>query len=170
MDQKHTTAKEVKKLLEDERIYDSTGSISINLFGSSVRIKQKDIVGNALQEWLGAYLKNHGYYLREAVGQTFPDFYFSENDNENLCEMKSFLHGRSPAFDIAFFSAYIESLRTHPHRLNSDYLIFSYDMDDDGNISIKNIWCKKVWEITGSTEEYTLNCQRKRGQIVNIPQ
>ena len=33
---------------------------------------------------------------------------------------------------------------------------------------MKNLYLKKVWEMTGRSTEFPLNCQRKKGQIYNI--
>lgn len=164
----HTTAQGIKKLLEDSMIYGVTGNITINLNNVSVIIKQNDIIGNALQEWLGSFLDSKDVYYRPAIGQTFPDLYLGDTDNQSLCEVKTFRDEAGPAFDIANFLGYINSVRAKPYRLDSDYLIMSYANDDNGQIKIKNIWCKKVWEISGPALEYPLNCQRKNGQIVNI--
>ncbi len=165
---KYTSAKDIKRMLEDNNIYHAVGQITMNLNDTSVVIKQNDTVGNILQEWLCQFLKENGIYFRPAIGQTFPDFYLSEDDTTNLCEMKTFLGTRRPAFDISNFLGYTKSLAEMPYRLDSDYIIFAYDSDDNGNITIKEIWCKKVWEITGPATEYPLNCQRRNGQIVNI--
>lgn len=163
---KYVTAQEIKELLEKQDIYNAIGNISINLNNTSVIIKQNDIIGNSLQEWLGQVLKDNNIYFRPAIGQTFPDFYLSEDDTHNLCEMKSFY--KSPNFDVANFFGYVESLAQKPYRLDCDYLIFEYNSNEDGIISIKNIWCKKVWEITGPAKDFELKCQRKNGQLVNI--
>lgn len=164
----YVTAVDIINLLENENIYSATGKITMQLNGTDVTIKQNDIVGNALQEWLGQFLKEKGIYFRPASGQTFPDFYLSDDNTKNLCEMKTYLHTRNAAFDIANFYGYVDSLLEHPYRLDSDYIIFAYNSDNDGNISIKKMWCKKVWEITGPAKDYELKCQRKKGQIVNI--
>lgn len=163
---KYVSAKEIKELLESQSIYSAVGTITMNLNNTSVVIKQNDIVGNALQEWVGQVLKDNDIYFRPAKGQTFPDFYLSEDNTKNLCEMKTFF--KAPNFDVANFYGYIDSLRENAYRLDSDYLIFKYDSDKSGCIKIQNIWCKKVWEITGKANDFDLKCQRKKGQIVNI--
>ena len=170
MCKKYTDAKNlIKMLVEEEKIHDAVGKITMQMADVSVIIKQRDVIGNVLQEWIGELLKKRGFYFRTAIGQTFPDFYFSESNSSNICEIKTFFSERGPGFDVAYFTGYIESLKTHPYRLDSDYIIFSYTHNaDTGNIGIDKIWHKKVWEITGPTEEYSLNCQRKKGQIVNI--
>ncbi len=163
---KYVTATEIKELLENQSIYSSIGTITMNLNNTSVVIKQNDIIGNALQEWLGQVLKDNDIYFKPAKGQTFPDFYLGEDSTKNLCEMKTFY--KAPNFDVANFYAYIDSLTDKAYRLDSDYLIFKYHSDENGCIKIQNIWCKKVWEITGKANDFDLKCQRKKGQIVNI--
>lgn len=165
---KFLTAQEIVKLLQDENIYDAVGRITMNLNNTDVIIKQNDIIGNALQEWLGQFLRSRDIYFRPALGQTFPDFYLSQDDKTNLCEMKTYFATRNAAFDVANFYSYVDSIAEKPYRLDSDYIIFAYHSDNDGNIKIKDIWCKKVWEITGPANDYDLKCQRKKGQIVNI--
>lgn len=162
------TACEIIEMLNADKIYNAIGKITMSLNNTDVVIKQNDIIGNALQEWLGQYLKEKGIYFRPAVGQNFPDFFLSEDDRVNLCEMKTYYATRNAAFDVANFYSYVDSLAEKPYRLDSDYMIFAYHSDDDGNITIRDMWCKKVWEITGPAKDYALKCQRKKGQIVNI--
>lgn len=165
---KYISAQEIVTLLKESGIYDAIGQISMNLNNTSVVIKQNDTVGNILQEWLCKFLDENEIYYRPAVGQTFPDFFLGEEDNSNLCEMKTYLGTRRPAFDISNFLGYVNSIAEKPYRLDSDYIIFAYNSSDEGEITIQNIWCKKVWEITGPATAYPLNCQRRNGQIVNI--
>ena len=140
----------------------------MSLNHTSVIIQENDIIGNALQEWLGAFLRDQNIYFRKALGQTFPDLYLSEDNTKNICEVKTFLRERSPAFDVSNFLGYINSLIERAYRLDANYLIFGYHNDSDGNIKITDIWNKKVWEITGPATDYPLNCQRRNGQIINI--
>jgi type II restriction enzyme len=163
-----TSGKEIINLLEEDHIFDANGIIKMTLNSITVVVKQNDTVGNILQEWLGEYLRSKDVYFRPPQGQTFPDFYLSDDDNKHLCEMKSFVSGLGPGFDIANFFGYIDSLKSHGYRLDADYLVFAYTSDDDGVIKINNMWCKKVWEIAGPAGSYPLNCQRKKGQIYNI--
>lgn len=41
-------------------------------------------------------------------------------------------------------------------------------MSEDGNITIKDIWLKKIWEISGTSSRYALKTQIKRDVIYNI--
>jgi type II restriction enzyme len=159
---------EIKQMLENDGIYNQTGNITININGLSVILHQNDIIGNALQEWIYNYLRVNEIYYRPPVGQSFPDFYLSELEDRNLCEMKSFNYESGPAFDVADFRSYIRSLPTNPYRLDSDYIMFGYTNDITGNIRIKEIWVKKVWEITGLSVDGLLSAQRKNNRLVNI--
>ena len=164
----YISAQGIIDLLKERNIDEAIGQIKISLNGTEVVIKQNDIIGYALQEWLGQFLRENDIYFRSAQGQTFPDFYLSESDTEALCEMKTYYATRNAAFDVANYFGYVDSLKEKPWRLDSDYLIFAYISDDEGNISIKDMWCKKVWEITGPAQDFALKCQRKKGQIYNI--
>lgn len=166
MPKQFISAPEIVNLLDKAKIKESIGKIQISFNGISVTLKQRDTVGNALQEWLCAFLDENNIYFRPNTGQTFPDFYLSAGSESGLCEMKSFFENAN--FDVANYRSYVSSIAEKPYRLNSDYLIFKYHMDENGIINISDYWCKKVWEITGPAAHYALKCQRKRGQIVNI--
>ena len=73
-----------------------------------------------------------------------------------------------PGFDIADFRMYSEEIIEKPYMLDVDYLIFGYDMGDDGIVTIKDVWLKKVWEITRPMEEWSINLQVKQGQVHKI--
>ena len=49
-----------------------------------------------------------------------------------------------------------------------DYLILGYDTSDDGVVAIKDVWLKKVWQITRRMENYPINLQVKEGVIHKI--
>lgn len=165
---RYITAKGIIDLLKEKNIGSAIGKIKMELNGTEVVIRQNDIIGNALQEWLGQFLSENDIYFRSAKGQTFPDFYLTESDKKSLCEMKTYYATRNAAFDVANYFGYVDSLVENPWRLDSDYLIFAYLSDSEGNITIQDMWCKKVWEITGPAQDFALKCQRKKGQIYNI--
>ena len=85
------------------------------------------------------------------------------NSLQEWLEIKAFNSSANPAFDIANFDSYCESLRNEIYRLDADYLILAYDLDDiTGIISIKNMWLKKVWEITRESNEKTINYSNQK--------
>ena len=83
----------------------------------------------------------------------------------NLLEVKAFT--RSPNFDVANFSAYARSLRTHAYRLDAKYLIFKYTPTATG-VVIDNVWLKNVWEICSDSKRSPVKIQWKQGDPVNI--
>ena len=113
------TAPEIVTLLDEANIKESVGRIEITFNDLPVKLKQRDTVGNALQEWIYAFLRSKDIYFRPNIGQTFPDLYFSEADDENLCEMKSF-YG-SANFDVANYRSYISSIAAIAERMAKKY-------------------------------------------------
>ena len=126
------TTKEIYNLLVKGKIVGSEGIISFKLAEVSMAIKSKDVVGNVLQGWLAEWMKSKGIIFEEPENsQEFPDFFLDPNDKKNnLLEIKTFDDDRGANFDVANFQAYCRSLKTNAHRLDADYLILSYTMDD----------------------------------------
>lgn len=156
------------KLLNEFDIMNATGYIAFSLKDISIRVKQNDVVGNILEEWLHKWLLNNGFDVIHNTSQNPPDFWLNREDRESdLLEVKSFYN--SPSFDIASFMSYINELSVKPYRIFSDYLIFKYDMDSTtGDVSIKNMWLRKVWELCAPSERFPIKTQYRNGQIVNI--
>ena len=98
--------------------------------------------------------------------QVFPDFYAGVE--EAYLEVKAWRKRNSPAFDIANFDSYCESILICPERIYADYLIFSYEIDDDGNLTIEDVYLKKIWEITTHSGDWPLKVQKKRKVLYNI--
>jgi hypothetical protein len=91
------------------------------------------------------------------------------SDNKSaLLEVKAFDYDAGPNFDIANFDAYTRSLRVNAYRLDADYLIFGYTMDSEGIVEIKDLWLKKIWDISGPCGNWGVRVQVKQGVIVNI--
>jgi hypothetical protein len=74
---------------------------------------------------------------------------------------------RGAGFDLANFESYCNSLLTNAYRLDSDYLIIGYTMDGS-KITVKNIWLKKIWEISGGSSTYPIKVQEKKQVIYNL--
>lgn len=165
------TASQLFTLLKNEQdIMSYQGSIHFELMDINIRIKSKDSVGNLLQEWLKAWMKKNTIDFIESVNtQTFPDFLLNVDDHtQGLLEIKSFDYKRGPGFDLANFDSYCKSLTNRAYRLDSDYLIFGYLMDESGRIKIKDIWLKKIWELACPSGTYPIKVQEKRNVIYNI--
>lgn len=146
------------------------GNITFNLAGTSVIINTTDTVGITLQAWLKQFFINNDIYFSEPQNtQEFPDFFLNPHQPyQHMLEVKAFNYARTPAFDIANFESYCDSVKEKVFCLDADYLIFGYLMDSLGNITIKEIWLKKIWEIAGDSERYPLKTQIKRDMIYNI--
>ncbi len=158
-----------QKLINEYRIIGETGSIKFTVKDLSILVKTKDSVGNLLQEWLKAWFQENSIdFKKNTNSQTFPDFLLDKDDHtKGLLEVKSFDFDRGPVFDLANFDSYCNSLLTHAYRLDSDYLMLSYQMSD-GQISIKNVWVKKIWELVCPSGTYPLKVQEKKNVIYNI--
>jgi len=169
IEKKKVTAREIYDLLLNEfKIKEQIGNVVIILGGVTAKYNGKDAIGDLLQEWLGEWLKQQNLYFRQPTNsQEFPDFLLTESANSGFLELKTFNADASPAFDIANFDSYCTSLLTIPERIEADYLIFSYKMIN-GELSIDNIWLKKVWEITSPSGPDPIKLQVKRNQIYNI--
>lgn len=159
-----------EKLLNEDRILELKGQIKFFLGDVDIIVKQKDVVGNIIQEWLQGWFEKRGIeYSPNPNTQMPPDFFLDKNDEtKNLLEVKAFNRNASPGFDIADFRMYSEEIIEKPYMLDVDYLIFGYDMGDDGVVTIKDVWLKKVWEITRPMEEWSINLQVKQGQVHKI--
>ena len=158
------------KLVNDEHILELEGQIRFYLGDVNIIVKQKDVVGNIMQEWLQGWLDARGIeYAPSENTQMPPDFFLNPNDKtEDLLEVKAFNRNGTPGFDIADFRMYASEILEKPYMLDVDYLIFGYEMSDDGVVTIKDVWLKKVWQITRRMENYTINLQVKEGVIHKI--
>lgn len=139
-----------EKLNSDFRITEQVGNIRFNLGNISIIVKRRDVVGNIMQEWLEGWLKDNNIeYRPNSNTQMPPDLYLDPDDKtNNLLEVKAFNYEATPAFDIAEPVAYLQEIIQHPYMLNSYYLIFGYVMDEDGEVTIKDMWLKHAWEIS----------------------
>lgn len=165
------TANEVyDKLLNEDKILTAKGQIKFYLGNVDIVVKQKDVVGNIIQEWLAGWLNSKGIdYAINPNTQMPPDIFLNpDNHTEDLLEIKAFYHKGGPGFDIADFNAYRQEIINSPYMLHAKYLIFSYDMTPEGVVVIKNIWLKNVWEICRPMKKWALNLQIKRNVVHKI--
>lgn len=164
------TSQELFNKLLAAKLDKYTGEIIFHMAGVKVKINTTDTVGMNLQAWLKQYfIENDIFFSEPHNTQEFPDFYLDDIEPEkHMLEIKAFNYSATPAFDIANFESYCSSVKTKPFRLDADYLIFGYEMSDKGDITIKKMWLKKIWEIAGDSKQYPLKTQVKRGMIYNI--
>ena len=159
-----------EKLLDEDKLLEIEGQIKFFLGDVDIIVKKKDVVGNIIQEWLQGWMDKRGieYALNDNT-QMPPDFFLNPDDKTtDLLEVKAFNRSASPGFDIADFRMYEEEIIEKPYMLNVDYLIFGYDMSDDGVVTIKDLWLKKVWEITRRMDGWSINLQVKQGVVHKI--
>lgn len=159
-----------EKLLDEDKLLEIEGQIKFFLGDVDIIVKQKDVVGNIIQEWLQGWMDKRGieYALNDNT-QMPPDFFLNPDDKTtDLLEVKAFNRSASSGFDIADFRMYEEEIIEKPYMLNVDYLIFGYDMSDDGVVTIKDLWLKKVWEITRRMDGWSINLQVKQGVVHKI--
>ena len=119
-----------KKLVEDDKILTKQGRITFSLGDTNIIVKQRDVVGNIMQEWVEGWMKQNGieYALNENT-QMPPDFYLNpDNKKESLMEIKAFNYKAGPGFDIADFRMYEQEIAQKPWMLHVTYLIFGYEM------------------------------------------
>lgn len=159
-----------EKLLTQDRILEIQGQIKFHLGDVNIVVKQRDVVGNIMQEWLEGWMKHHNItYRLNANSQMPPDFYLHESDNtKELLEVKAFNYDATPAFDIADFNAFQMEISEKPYMLHAKYLIFGYRMQEDGYVVIKGLWLKNVWEICRRSEKWPLNLQVKDNVVHKI--
>ncbi len=163
------------RLIETDKILTLEGRIRFDLGGVDIIVKQRDVVGNIMQEWIAGWLdKNNIEYAVNENTQMPPDFYLNpDNLKENLLEIKAFNYNATPGFDIAAFDMFEREIKKKPYVLDTTYLIFGYDMSSDGVVTIKQVWKKKVWEITRPMKdkkkiEWAISLQIKDGVVHKI--
>lgn len=158
------------KLIHEDKLLELKGQIKFYLGDVSIIVKQKDVVGNIIQEWLQGWFEKRGIeYAVSDNTQMPPDFFLTPtNEKINLLEVKAFNRNASPGFDIADFRMYEEEIIEKPYMLDVDYLIFGYDMSDDGIVTVKDLWIKKVWEISRCMKDWSINLQVKQNVVHKI--
>lgn len=167
----HLTAEQVyDRLLNVDKIKTVEGQIRFFLGDVDIIVRQKDVVGNIIQEWLEGWLrKNNIAFDANPNTQMPPDIFLNPEDHtKDLLEVKAFNYSASPGFDIADFKAYAQEIISSPYMLNTKYIIFGYSMSVDGIVTIKDLWLKSVWEICRSMEGWPLNVQYKNKVIHKI--
>lgn len=158
------------KLVNEDKILELKGQIKFCLGDVSIIVRQKDVVGNIIQEWLQGWMKERKIeYAPSENTQMPPDFFLNpDNKKQDLLEVKAFNRSASPGFDIGDFQMYEEEIRDKPYMLDVNYLIFGYDMSDTGVVTIKDLWLKKVWQITRRMGKWPINLQVNKGVVKKI--
>lgn len=158
------------RLLNVDKIKTLAGQIRFYLGDVDIIVRQKDVVGNIIQEWFEGWLRKNNIAFASNINTQMPPDIFLNPDNhaEDLLEVKAFNYSASPGFDIADFRAYASEILVNPHMLHTKYLIFGYSMNDEGIVTIRDLWLKNVWEICRSMDGWALNVQYKYKVIHKI--
>ncbi len=158
------TAQEIFERLNLINWQTEKGHIEMNLAGIKFFIQDKNAIGNLLQEWFSHWMNTEKILFEPGPdNQKFPDFYLNPpSKKEGLLEVKSFNGNTKPAFDVADFPSYIKSLPEHVYVLNKDYLVFAYTLVN-GELFIKKIYLKKIWEICGKNPKGVISNQPGTG-------
>lgn len=157
---------QITQLLREQNVCSQTGEITFHFMGQNIPVVTKDVIGGVLQDWFGNWLKeNHISWDNTGVhSQSWPDFIL---ENGEHLEFKVFDADASPNFDLANFDAYTRSLLTHSERLDTNHLIFAYQIMGN-KVKIVDFWVKKIWEMAGPSDTNILNLQVKQNVPVNI--
>ena len=113
MDKIRLTAEQIyDRLLHVDNIKEVEGQIRFFLGDVDIIVRQKDVVGNIIQEWLEGWLKkNNIAFDTNPNTQMPPDIFLNpENHTEDLLEVKAFNFSATPGFDIADFKAYAREI------------------------------------------------------------
>ncbi len=158
------------RLLNVDKILTIKGQIRFHLGDVNIIVKQKDVVGNIIQEWLEGWLaKAKIAYASNPNPQMPPDIFLNPDDkSKDLLEVKAFNYEATPGFDIADFKSYQQEIIDKPYMLHTKYLIFGYMMSDKGEVTIKKLWLQNVWEICRTSDKWAINVQFKNGTIHKI--
>ena len=161
------TAYELYKLLIfDYRVKSLTGCVNFQLGSIEVRLQRRDIVGEVIQKWVCEWLaRTRIDFVENPLPQRPPDIYLNPgNLRSDWLEIKAFNRNDSPRFSIAAFNFFLEDTIRRPWHLDADYLIFGYTMNTEtGDLKIKDLWLKKIWEITKPMSEYSLTVKTANG-------
>ena len=158
-------------LIYGYKIQELTGAIKFQLGDVKVSVKRRDVIGGILQEWLELWLKKLGIdYMPNPQVNMPPDIYLDPTDiTRGWLEIKAFNRNDTPRFSIAYFRTFPEELIKRPWHLDTDYLIFGYVIDErTGNVKIKDLWLKKIWQITKPMTNWPLTVQFKNDVLHEI--
>ena len=161
------------KLISQGIIKKQKGKILMDFFFIKAEKINPDVVGSMLQTWLESWLKKNRYYFDiQKDTQKRPDIFLKKgNVCEGLLEVKAFY--KSPAFDIQSWNAFLNLMLESPNHIYADYLIFNYDIINNSHFIMKNIFVKKIWELSkpmgkNAKISWPVNVQYKNNEIVNL--
>lgn len=156
----------IYKMLKSEITEEEIGRVVFSYHNIDVVLNDKSPIGYILQEWLGKWLTTKNILFSTNPNTQEPPDFFIGRKRRHL-ELKTFDYEAGANFDIANFEAYCALTKSDPSVLDADYLILGYTLHD-GDLKIKNMWLKKIWEISCPSERFPIKTQVKRDMIYNI--
>ena len=144
------TAQEIyEKLIYESKIKQATGLMTFHMSGVSLVMKRRDVIGWALHEWVEKWMKERDIDFLPNPTITAPDIFLNPmNLKKGWLEIKAFNYESNPRFSLGEFISIADMLIKKPWYLETDFLIFGYQMDEQsGEIWIVDLWLKKLWEI-----------------------
>lgn len=165
---KKATSEQVFEKLQKQLKKNRNGAIKFELSDFEIIVKQNNVVGNILEEWLDKWMTEMGFCHDYNHAQSAPDFWLdSDNHDTEWLEIKAFTG--SPNFDIANMMSYITEVVEKPWKLHSKYLCLKYKMDEEsGIVTVSDAWLKSVWEISCPSSKWAVKVQDKKGVIYNL--
>jgi len=144
--------------------------IKINVDTSEIDIEGNDAVGNILEEFVVKLLTDEFEDFIKGESNEPPDIFDGE-EKWNL-EIKCFNLKNGPAFDIHAISKFLgmkgESDWLSKAMHKTDYLIFGYEINDQGKRYLRSFQHKKLHEILGYGGKHEISVQYSGGQYKNI--
>lgn len=159
------------KLSLNYNIRNVNGFIRFNLGPHQMVVKTKDVIGNIIENWVKDWMKTNNIDFEPNPNtQTKPDIYIMPGDHtKGLLEIKAFDYYAAANFDIADFKGLAKELLIRPFLLDVDALIFGYTMDPvTGEVVVKDMWLKKLWELSCPSEKWPVRVQYKNQIISKI--
>lgn len=158
------------RLVKTDKILAREGRIRFDFDEVNIIVRQRDVVGNIMQEWMEGWMTKNGIaFSSNPNTQMPPDFFLDPDDKtKNLLEIKAFNYDATPGFDIADFKSFQREIVEKPYMLHAKYLIFGYKMSEEGLVTVKKVWLQNVWEICRPSENWAINVQFKNGMVHKI--
>ena len=173
---KNLIIQKIENHLKSDQIFPTKIDLTCSIKGLTFSINNRDIMGGVIQEWFYQYLDTKGIkWNSPETSQSYPDVILSDG---HYLEIKSFHYEGSLAFDIANFKSLIDNLTTNAKRLDSDYIIYAYSVENSGETEkyfLQKYWIKKIWEMTRipiitkkKTQSPFISAQVKQGTMTNL--
>jgi len=172
---KKLTARQIyDKLIFETNIVFGNGIMDASLRDIEITEWDDQAVVEILRVWLRHWLDRNNIAYNTNKDTAIPiDYYLygEDNPNRSVC-VKVFQTYEKAAFTITDFRTFAEELPRTPNILNADYLTFEYSIsrktDEKGQLFIKDLLMKKIWQMTRPMKGWPLSLQTANGKIRQI--